>query len=94
MSPARFEPFPELAPHLQEQYNSPGGGADEMAGATKVGGYPSYIQGEPMELHDRPQLSFLGQLCADIFDCLFGDAGSAYLYIGEDGETAAVVQSH
>jgi hypothetical protein len=94
LSPAEFVEFSELPPEQRDQYNSPGGGADEMANGSKLGGYPRYIQGEPRGLLDRPDLSFLGQLGPEIFDCLFGDAGSAYLYIGKDGETGAVVQSH
>lgn len=95
MVPAEMVAFEELAPDLQTTYNTLPGAQLDRAYGTKLGGFPRYIQSDVLEFYDgddHPQ--FVMQLRADVFDCLFGDFGAAYVFINERGEGKAVLQSH
>ncbi|WP_168210716.1 DUF1963 domain-containing protein [Persicimonas caeni] len=95
MVPADTVAFRELSPALQSQYNTLPDAQLDRAYGTKLGGFPRYVQDDVLEYYegdDHPQ--FVLQLRADVFDCMFGDFGAAYVFINEYGVGKAVMQSH
>jgi hypothetical protein len=89
---AEYRPQTELSPDVLDEYHTTRGEAP--LNRTKLGGLPSFIQGDPLEFDNERGLAYLGQLAADVYDCEFGDVGSVYMFIGPNGATDAVMQSH
>ncbi len=87
-------PFDDLDPDHELEVDTLPGNQLEKSRATKIGGYPRFIQ-ETLEgtcSNCGSELGFAAQLAEDLFD--FGDGGRLYVYVCPNGcEAQAAIQS-
>ena len=74
---------------FQEKLNNNGMLMPPQARQSKIGGRPWFLQEQMKATSDKGKpMLFATQLAADLFDCMFGDAGTLYLFIDEEGTEA------